>query len=153
MGTSENRSIKGAGGELGRIMDKELFLHILDLEVKRAWRYQNFLCFLVLSIDQCSNENNGSNLQMCHEVLSDLLRVDMRESDILASFGLNQLVVLLPYADRSAGSKAKSRLENTLKYFEFRKRGYEVKVHEVCFPMDGTCTKDLIKRMFASETN
>jgi PleD family two-component response regulator len=143
--------INGPGGAegagLARIMDKDAFLRFLDLEVKRAWRYQNFLCLLVIEIKQCSDDHGGCDPQICCEILSDLLRVEMRESDILAFLGLSQMAILLPYADKAAGDRAKVRLENTLKYYEFRKRGYEVEVRQICFPMDGTSIKDLMKRV------
>jgi PleD family two-component response regulator len=149
MGTAENRSIKGAGVELGRIMDKELFLHILDLEVKRACRYQNFLCLLVVKLEQSPKKNGEDDDEICREIVGNLLKVEMRESDILASFGSKQLVILLPYADKGAGNVAKSRLENSLNHYKFKEMGYEIKVHKVCFPMDGTSTKDLVERMLA----
>jgi diguanylate cyclase (GGDEF)-like protein len=153
MGTAENRSIMGTGMELNRIMNKELFLHFLDLEVKRACRYQNFLCLLMVKLEQCSKNNGEDDDEICREIVGNLLKAEMRESDILASFGSNQLVILLPYADKGAGNVAKSRLENSLNHYEFKEMGYEVKVQEICFPMDGTCTKDLVKRMLACETN
>jgi PleD family two-component response regulator len=153
MGTAGNRSVVGTGTELDRIMDKELFLHFLDLEVKRACRYQNFLCLLVVKLEQRSKSNGEDDDEICREIVGNLLKVEMRESDILASFGSNQLVILLPYADKAAGNVAKSRLENSLNHYEFKETGYEVKVRKVCFPTDGTSTKDLIERMLAQETN
>lgn len=35
-----------AQAEFGRVLKKDLFLYFFDLEVKRARRYQNFLCLL-----------------------------------------------------------------------------------------------------------
>jgi GGDEF domain-containing protein len=152
MGTAENRSVLGTGTELDRIMDKDLFLHFLDLEVKRACRYQNFLCLLVVKLEQLPKKNGEADDGICREIVGNLLKVEMRESDILGSFGSNQLVILLPYADKGAGNVAKARLENNLNHFEFKEMGYEVRVQQVCFPMDGTCTKDLVKRVLSAMT-
>jgi len=153
MRIQESRAVLGTGTELGRIMDKELFLHFLDLEVKRACRYQNFLCLLVVKLQQSSKGNGEDDDEICREIVGNLLKVEMRESDIHASFGSNQLVILLPYADKGAGNVAKARLENSLNHYEFKEMGYEVNVQQVCFPMDGTCTKDLLVRMLTIETN
>jgi GGDEF domain-containing protein len=153
MRTAEIRSIMETGMEFGRIMDGQLFLHFLDFEVKRACRYQNFLCILVIKVEHCSKNNEEIDDEMCREIVGNLLKAEMRESDILASFGSNQLVILLPYADKASGNVAKSRLENSLNHYEFKETGYEVKVRKVCFPTDGTSTKDLIERMLAQETN
>ena len=153
MEIAENRSVVGTRAELRWIMDKEVFLHFLDLEVKRACRYQNFVCLLVIKLEECSKDCGEEDCELCHEIVGNLLKVEMRESDILASFGSNQLVVMLPYADKGAGNVAKSRLESSLNHYEFNKMGYEVKVQQVCFPMDGTCTKDLLRQVLAAATN
>jgi GGDEF domain-containing protein len=134
--------------EFNRILNRDLFIYILDLEVKRARRYQNFICLLFIKLKKFSDEanNNGWVFQTCYETLSDLLMVEMRESDILGSLGEGQLVALLPYADKSAGIFAKSRFEGVLKYFDFKNKGYEVEIDPICFPMHGADTVDLLKK-------
>jgi len=136
---------------LGRILNREIFLYFLDLEVKRARRYQNFFSVLILKLVQLSDKNNSSGLHTCYKQLSHLLSEELRESDVLGSLGENKLVALLPYADVSAGGQAKSHFESSLKYYDFKCEGYEVRIDQVCFPMDGTDTIDLVKRVIASE--
>jgi GGDEF domain-containing protein len=98
-------------------------------------------------------KDGEDNDKICREIVGNLLKVEIRESDILAAFGSNQLVILLPYADKGAGNVAKSRLENSLNHYKFKEMGYEVKVHKICFPMDGTSTKDLVERMLTRGTS
>ena len=131
--------------ELNRILNRDLFIYILDLELKRARRYQNFICLLLIKLKKYSN-NNGWDFQTCYNTLSDLLTVEMRESDILGSLGEGQLVALLPYADKSEGVCAKSRFEGILKYFDFKNKGYEVEIDPICFPLHGTDTSELLKK-------
>ena len=150
MMSTDSSSSELTGMHLGRILHKDLFFHLLDLEVKRARRYQNFLCLLLLKLRNSREEND--NFQTCYQILADLLIVEMRESDILGSLGENRLVALLPYADGSAGGMTKSRFENILKYFDFGKKGYEVAIEQVCFPINGADTIDLIKRALGGET-
>ena len=69
----------------GRILNRGLFLFLLDLEVKRARRYQNFLCLVFFKIKQFSKEDNGGGLKACYQTLSDLLMEEIRESDIIGS--------------------------------------------------------------------
>ncbi|MGD0917421.1 MAG: diguanylate cyclase [Thermodesulfobacteriota bacterium] len=137
--------------ELGRILNKDLFLYLLDLEVKRARRYQNFLCLLLLNLKQFSKDDDGRSFQTCHQKLSHLLTEEMRETDILGSLNGNQLVVLLPYADKAAGINAKSRFEGTLKYYDFKGKGFEVRIDQVCFPINGADTIDLLKKALGVE--
>jgi len=136
----------GSGETFGRILNRDLFLFLLNLEVKRARRYQNFLCLMLLKIRQFSQEGDGGGLQACNRTLSDLLAEEIRESDIIGSFELNKLVVLLPYADEKAGACVKSRFEDTLKYYDFKSKGFEIMIDQVCFPINGSDTMDLIKR-------
>ncbi len=130
----------------GRVLNRDLFLFLLDLEVKRARRYQNFLCLVLLKIKQFSEEGDGGGLQACCQTLSNFLIDEMRESDILGSLELGRLVVLLPYADGKAGTHVQSRFEDALKYFDFKSKGYEIMINKVCFPINGTGTMDLIKK-------
>jgi len=147
----ENGKQKTTKAEFGRILNKDIFLHFLDLEVKRARRYQNFLCLLLLNLRQHPKANNGKYFQTCQQRLGDLLSREMRETDILGSIGKDKLVVLLPYADALAGGYAKSRFEGTLKYYDFKNKGYEVTIDQISFPMNGTDTIDLIKKALGTD--
>jgi hypothetical protein len=148
----EGSSLKGAEAAFGRVLNRDLFFFFLDLEVKRARRYQNFLCLLLLKIKQCSMNENGWNFHTCCEILSDLISVEMRESDVLGLLDSNKLVVLLPYADGNAGGHAKSRFESTLKYYDFESKGFEVIIDQICFPINGTNTTDLIRKVLGKES-
>ena len=142
------------GGEigLGRILNREIFLYLLDLEVKRARRYQNFFSVLILNLVQLSKDN-GKGLHNCYKQLLHLIGEEFRESDILASLGENKLTALLPYADVSSGGRARSHFEASLAYYDFKKEGYEVKIDQVCFPTDGTDTRSLIRKVIGPEGN
>jgi GGDEF domain-containing protein len=139
-------------GAFSRILNRDLFLFLLDLEVKRARRYQNFLCLMLLKIKQFSQEVDGGGLQACSRTLSDLLMEEIRESDIIGSLELDKLVVLLPYADVKAGTYVQSRFEDTLQYCDFKSKGFEIMIDQVCFPIHGTDTMDLIRKGLGEET-
>jgi len=143
---------KGPGEAFGRILNRDLFLFLLDLEVKRARRYQNFLCLMLFKIKQFSQEDNGGGLEACYQTLSDLLMEEIRESDIIGSLELDKLVVLLPYADVKAGDHVKSRFEDALEFYDFKSKGFEIMIDRVCFPIHGTGTMDLIRKTFGTET-
>jgi hypothetical protein len=133
-------------GELGRILKRDLFLFLLTLEVKRARRYQNFLCILILKLVRGPDSSNGEALKACHKLLAGLLMDETRESDILCDLAEDKFAVILPYADFSAGNRAKSRFETLLKYFDLKRNGYEVMIQQLCFPRNGTNATDLIKQ-------
>lgn len=140
------KSPKGMEKAFSRILHRDLFLFLLELEVKRARRYQNFLCLMLFKIKRFPEEGDGGDLKACYQTLSDLLVEEIRESDIIGSLELNKLIVLLPYADVKAGAQVKSRCEVALNYFDFKSKGLEILIDQVCFPVNGTDTMDLIKK-------
>jgi len=146
-------SEKGAEVGLGRILNQETFFYLLDMEVKRSRRYQNFFSVLVLRFYQLFGKDNSSGLLNCYNHLTQLMQGEFRESDILASVGGNRLVALLPSADESATSHVRSHFEASLELCDFRKKGYEVRVDQICFPMDETDSRDLIRKIIGPEAH
>ena len=130
----------------GRILNRDLFQFVLDIEVKRSRRYQNFLCLMLFKIKPFSEEGGQGDMQVCYRKLGDLLMEETRESDIIGSLELDRLVVLLPYADMKAGAHVKSRFEDALKYYDFKSKGIEIMIDQICFPVNGSDTTDLIQR-------
>src|SRR5512143_3767684 len=99
MGHWEGNFPVGPEGPFGRILNRNLFHFVLDIEVKRSRRYQNFLCLILFKIRQSTLEGHRGGLQACYRSLGDLLMEETRESDIIGSLEGDRLVVLLPYAD------------------------------------------------------
>ena len=96
---SYERPGKEFGGGTGRILAHDMFLNLLDLEVKRSRRYQNFFCILVMRLNQLSSHDNGTHQLSCYQKLTHLLEEELRESDILGSLGDNCVAAILPYGD------------------------------------------------------
>jgi len=134
----------------GRVLDRDLFFFLLDLEVKRARRYQNFLCLMLLKIKPFSKNDVQGEKDAYGRILSDILAEETRDSDIIGSLEINHLAVLLPYADSKAGDHVKSRFENTLGNYDFKDKEFEVVFDQLCFPINGADTMDLIKRALNS---
>lgn len=151
MGNRGGEFPNGPEETFGRILNRGLFLFILDIEVKRSRRYQNFLSLMLFKIKQFPPESGGGGLQACYLKLGHLLMEETRESDILGSLELDRLVVLLPYADMKAGAHVKSRFEDALKYYDFKNKGVEIMIDQVCFPVNGSDAMDLIDRAIRME--
>ncbi len=128
-----------------RILNRDLFLFLLDIEVKRARRYQNFLCLVLFKIKQFSREGDRQGLQASFRTLSHLLMEEIRESDIIGSLELDRLAILLPFADVKAGAHVKRRFDDVLKYYDFKSKGFEITIDQICFPVNGSDTMDLVK--------
>ncbi len=96
-------------------------------------------------------EGDREGMQACYRKLGDLLMEETRESDLIGSLGLDRLVVLLPYADMKTGAHVKSRFEDTLKYYDFKSKGLEIMIEQICFPVNGSDTTDLFQRALRTE--
>ena len=132
-----------------RVLPRDHFFNLLDLEVKRARRYQNFFSIIVMRLKKLASHDNGVNLSSCYQKLAHLLREEIRESDVVGIVNDNSIAALLPYGDSVCGENAKSRFDKSLKFFDFPKEGYEIKVDQLCFPMDVTNTPDLLKKLMS----
>jgi PleD family two-component response regulator len=133
--------------EIGRIHSRELFLYLLDKEVKRSRRNNYSFCILEFSLSQLPNNKNDKGLQTCFQTLIHFAGEELRESDILGFLGEFQLAVIFPYTDQKTVSHAQSRLKERLKYYDFKKEGCEVKIDRICFPTDGSKTTGLIEQL------
>jgi diguanylate cyclase (GGDEF)-like protein len=151
MGNWRGEFPSGPEETFGRILNRSLFLFILDIEVKRARRYQNFLCLVLFKIKQFSQKGDREGLKVCYRIMSHLLMEEMRESDIVGSLESDKVVALLPYADMKAGALVKSRFEDALKYYDFKNKGVEIMIDQVCFPVNGSNTMDLIGKAIGTE--
>ena len=140
-------------GEFSRVLNRDLLLFLLNLEVKRARRYQNFLSILVLKLVQWPSEHNGDGLKACYERLAGLLEDEIRETDIIGFLREDKLAILLPYCDVSAGSLARARFENLLTFYDFKREGYSVEIQQIYFPMNGTSEIDIIKKAMGEEVS
>jgi len=136
---------------LDRVLNRDLFHFVLDIEVKRSRRYQNFLCLMLFKIRPFPQEDGRGSLQACYRKLGDLLMEETRESDIIGCLELDRFVVLLPYADMKAGALVKSRFEDALKYYDFKSKGIEIMIDQVCFPVNGADAMDLIQQALRIE--
>ncbi len=135
-----------------RVLDRELFLFLLDLEVKRARRYQNFFCLMLLNIIPITR-NEFDEREIDCQRLGDILLEETRESDMIGFLTINRLAILLPYADTKAGDQMQSRFENTLRYYDFKGKQFEVSFKQICFPVNEVDTMDIIRETLYSESS
>ncbi len=134
-----------------RILSRVSFLNLLDLEVNRSRRYQNYFSLLKIKLTPLPGYEQGNGLKGYLENLSKLLVEELRDSDILGTLEENQFAILIPYADLSAGDLCKSRILGSLKNYDFVKKGYAVLIDLICFPVDGTDTAALVGKLLIQQ--
>jgi GGDEF domain-containing protein len=118
----------------GHVFNRQSFLFLLDLEIKKAQRYQNYLSLLSLTPS------------ISLKTLANLLMDDLRETDVIGQSGANRLLVMMPYADMAGAHQVRKRLEQILQDYGFGAKGLNIEIGEVCFPTHATNIEDLLQK-------
>jgi len=115
------------------ICRREDFFRFLDLEIKRARRYQNFFSVMRFELG-----NDGTTGTRSLKPLMALLREEIRETDVIGQTWDNEVMIIFPHCDFLGASVVKLRLNSLIKDFHFGDDGFKINSGLVCFPVEGT---------------
>jgi diguanylate cyclase (GGDEF)-like protein len=135
------------------------FLERLKEERMRADRYHRLLSLALFDIDKFKNYNDAHGHPAGNEVLkkiSEILKEEAREVDIVARYGGEELVIILPETSRRRAAeladRIRLRVEGTV--FEGMKTQplgkITVSAGVATFPVDASTEEDLIKKADSS---
>jgi GGDEF domain-containing protein len=128
----------------GNVFNRQSFLFMLNLEIKRSQRYQAYLSLLSLTfghLDPLPGESPSISLK----TLSNLLKDELRDTDIIGQGAGNRLLVMLPYTDMAEADRVRERLEKAFYDYGFGREGFTIEINEVCFPTHATNVDDLLR--------
>jgi GGDEF domain-containing protein len=128
----------------GNVLDRQSFLFLLNLEIKRAQRYQNFLSLLSLTFGHL-DPSVGEYASISMKTLANLVKYELRETDIVGLGAGNVLLIMLPYADMAGAHAVRERLKRILYEYGFGRKGFTVEINEVCFPTHANNFDDLLR--------
>ncbi len=128
----------------GNVFNRQSFLFMLNLEIKRARRYQEFLSLVSITFGHF-DPLPGKSPTISFKTLANLLKDKLRDTDIIGRSGRNRLLVMLPYADMKGTHRVRERLEKILCEYGFGREGFTVEISEVCFPTHATNVDDLLQ--------
>lgn len=122
-------------------LSQDCFTFLLELEAKRAMRYNYFISLLTIEMDQ---SENGEILIK----LADLIQQNIRETDILSRSDSRRFSVILHYAETRDTFGVGERIRNhVVNYnFIFNKVIYKrtVSIGGACFPTHTSDPHDLL---------
>jgi hypothetical protein len=128
-----------------RVLSPEVFDFVLNNELKRAIRSQNFLTLLL--VEPTPRTAEGERKELAHELARVISRV-VRETDILSPGDDGRLSVVLLDADFQNSMQVVDRLMSRVEHYEF-KTPAAISVSAACCPTHGA---DLASLRAAAES-
>jgi len=110
---------------------KRYFQIQLDTETKRSQRYKMGLSLLMLDIDHFKRVNDTCGHQFGDLVLREIAKIItrcVRKTDVVARYGGDEMVIILPDATRESASMVANRILKGVQEKEFRYEGKDVKL-------------------------
>ncbi len=99
------------------IYNRHYFNEIFQSEVERVNRYGHTICVVMIDVDglKAINDNYGhlTGDKVLHTI-AELLKSSVRASDIVARFGGDEFVILMPQADESRGRAMVGRIQELI---------------------------------------
>src|SRR5947207_546918 len=105
-----------------RVLSPEAFDFVLQNELKRALRSQNFLTLVVVQPTPigATGDVTEDQSQAVHQI-ARLISRDVRETDLLSETAAGRLSVVLLDADMQSSLRVIDRLMSRLEHYEFPK--------------------------------
>jgi PleD family two-component response regulator len=135
-------------GEDFRLLTREAFDFVLNNELKRAVRSQNFLTLLLVAASPSAVTTGGaptapgpSSERAVREV-ARLVSRDVRETDLLAQTEEGQLSIVLLDADLPSSLRVVDRLTARFEHYEFP-TPLSIEVGAACCPTHGADVESL----------
>ncbi|MFT5521145.1 MAG: diguanylate cyclase (GGDEF)-like protein [Enterobacterales bacterium] len=103
--------------------NRRYFIELAEREISRSRRYSHILSLLMIDIDYFKKINDKYGHLTGDEVLISLVKIikeNMRNNDILARFGGEEFIMLLPDTDLNGSIVFTERLQKKLSLLEFK---------------------------------
>ena len=127
------------------VLNSDVFEYLLDMEIRRAMRYQYFFSLLIIEPDLREDIHNESDIiKAIAEIISDEVRV----TDTIGRMNKNNFYVILPHAETSCTLTVAERIRNRVESYTFSKNNGTIKktisIGAACFPTHSNELKNLV---------
>jgi diguanylate cyclase (GGDEF)-like protein len=136
------------------VFNRRYFDGQLSTELQRASRYEHNLSVILLDIDGFRSVNEEFGSQTGDQVLQQLARIlerSLRSVDILARYGSDEFVILLPETKKAHTQKTAQRIMKNIRNHDFFKDDLRIKdinvsIGIVGFPEDAGGVREMIRK-------
>lgn len=137
---------------LTRVYNRRYFEERLTREISRAERYHRPFQILLIDVDNFKSINDRLGHQYGDFVLSkiaQILREELRASDVVARYGGDEFIVLLPESEGLASDRVMFKLRRALRSYPWKEfDAYEMRlgltVGVAAYPEEGLTPKELV---------
>ena len=138
---------------LTRVASHRVFQDRLAHECERAYRFGDCFMLVMLDLDNFHQVNNRYGHRVGDKILVDLarrFRTQLREIDLLARFGGDQFIMILPHTYEKGGVEVAERLrQNIAGWVYLDADGTEIRITVsvgLCsYPADGASPPELVE--------
>jgi diguanylate cyclase (GGDEF)-like protein len=140
--------------ELTGLFNHRHLLQQLSSELSRTQRYGRALTLAMLDIDHFKHYNDTHGHLMGNEVLrslGDIIRRNIRETDIAARYGGEEFSIIMPETNRTKGKLIAERLRKAIAAYPFKKAEQQpggainVSIGLASYPENAASPHDLIE--------
>lgn len=127
--------------------DRDFFLHILEMELKRSLRYQSFTSVLLIEIPTTRKLDLSGTATFLERVVASLSS-QIRDTDIIGTTNEGTITVILHNCDKRSTSEVVNRVNCwMLHYFGSDSNGSSSRlgVGAACFPTHATDSEHLLR--------
>jgi diguanylate cyclase (GGDEF)-like protein len=126
---------------LTQTLEPGFFHLVLEYELHRAWRYEYFVSLLIVEMDKSPPDQPQESEQAVLQTLVDVLRDELRGTDLIGRVDTYKFAVLLPYARVQDIATISRRIQGRISHYIFPVKGAEshtVSIGSACFPTHAT---------------
>ena len=135
---------------LTRVYNRMAFNDFLDAELQRARRYKSGMSLIMFDIDHFKSVNDTYGHLVGDEVLKALVKVvqlSVRKMDILARWGGEEFMILVPESTAEAAHELAQRLRKAIEAHDFSTKEKITVSIGVTPYRDGDCADSIITRV------
>jgi len=124
------------------LANSDAFFSLLELELKRGLRYQNFISILVFEVNPSLMMGGSLSEENLSKRMVSLLKTQIRDTDLIGPPSLSRTTAVLLYSDKQIALKVAERLSSCMQdYFGRAPLGFGI----ACFPTHATDSKCLLR--------